>query len=41
MRENIAEQGLFVDRHSKLMTLEKRAIYYRVLKIKYIKIVNL
>ena len=41
MRENFAEFGVFIDKHSKLMNIEKRSIYFRVLKIKYMKIIRL
>lgn len=40
LRSNLAEQGLFVDRHSKVLELEKRAVYFRVLKLKYFKTIK-
>jgi hypothetical protein len=41
MKENLAEFGVFVDKHSKMMTMEKRSIYFRVLKIKYMKLIRM
>jgi hypothetical protein len=40
MKEIIAQQGLFIDKHSKMINLDKRTMYYKVLKLKYMKIVN-
>lgn len=40
MKENIADQGLFVDKSSKIIILEKRSLYYKALKFKYIKLVK-
>jgi hypothetical protein len=41
MKENLAEFGVFVDKHSKIMNMEKRSIYFRVLKLKYMKLIRM
>lgn len=41
MRENLAEFGVFLDKNSKIMNIEKRSIYFRVLKTKYMKVIRM
>lgn len=40
LKQNIASQGIFVDKHSKIITQDKRRLYYKILKRKYIKLVE-